>query len=164
MRLVAFAVASIVGLSVASAEDAKPTSPLTVVQALSMLMALKSLDGHEVVIKSKEGDQTKVVVPWELSGLLRLKIANDITVLQVVEGTAEKTRQGLLREATKDKPGPLTAGTPEYDEFIRQWSEVLNSPAPGSVDLARIAAADLKLDKNEIPVSVLSALMPILDQ
>jgi hypothetical protein len=142
---------------------------ITNAQALSLLSALRNLDGHIVVIKQAGQDQT-VMVPWEFgSGTLRLRIASNVTALVAVEKSVEDARQSIVKEVLSKMPAaedgkPRAAipnGSPEFDVFQKQYADMMNAPA--QVTLARIKASELKLDKNEIPVTALSALVPILD-
>ena len=141
--------------------QAKPK--LTVRQALSLLAALRNLDGHVV---------GNAMVPWDFqSGSLRLRIAGDISLLDPIDHLTELGRQQVFKEVAGkmplDKegkaPSQLAAGTPEFNEYQRQYDQLLDAPSPVSDALARIKASDLKLDKNDIPVTALSALSPILD-
>jgi hypothetical protein len=141
---------------------------LTVAEALSLLTALRTLDGHQIKVYDKDGKETGQVImqPWDFgSGLLRLKIANDITITAAVEKRLDDARQAILKEILKDEPGvtSLKPDTPEMAEFAKQYGQALNAPAQGLEDLAHIKASELKLEKNEISVTALSALRPILD-
>lgn len=144
---------------------------ITVGQSLSLLAALRNLDGRVVVVKQNGADVT-VVMPWDFaSGSLRLKIATDITILAKVEKTADDARQAIVREIIKGMPpGPdgrrpadIKPASPEMDIFSRQFGDLLAQPADGTERLVRIKSSELKLDKNEIPVTALSAMEPILD-
>lgn len=133
---------------------------LTVAEALSLLSGLRALDGRVVVVKDD-----KVLVPWEFgSGALRVKIARDISALAPVERRVEEARFAIVREITAGLPPgkSIEQGTPAYDKFQLQLQQVLDAPA-GKLDLARIRESELKLDRNEIPVTALSALVPIMD-
>jgi hypothetical protein len=163
---VAIAVAILAGPALG---QAKPK--LTVAQALSLLSALRNLDGHLSVVK-QGGQDVTIMVPWEFgSGALRARIAGDISLLNPIEKSADDSRRGILKEIIakmpdeKDgsRPQSVLPGTAEFTEFQRQYNEVLNGDSPISDMLARIKASELKLDKNEIPVTALSALEPILD-
>lgn len=130
-----------------AAAQAKPK--LTVGQGLSLLAALRTLDGHQVVIR-QNGQEAVVLVPWELaSGSLRLRVASNISILAINEKVAEDARQAILREGK--------------DTAQAQYAEALEQPAQGGDDLSRIKASELRLDKNEMSVTALSALAPILD-
>jgi hypothetical protein len=147
----------------AAAREASQRPALTVRDALSLAAALRNLDGRAVVIRQNGQDGT-VMVPWEFgSGSLRIRIANDLAALAPVERAAEASRQAIAQEVFRDTP----ADKPDparVEEFQRQYSQVLDTPAAGLGDLARISVSELKLDKNEIAVTVLQALKPILDQ
>jgi hypothetical protein len=146
---------------------ADEAAPITIRDALALATALRNLDGRMQVVKQAGGAEGTVMVPWEFgSGALRLRIANDLALVTAVEKKAEDARVAIVKEVLR-KMGPgavgFQQGTPEYDDFMRQYNEVLDGPAPGARDLSRIKASELKLDKNEIPVTVLQALRPILD-
>jgi hypothetical protein len=144
---------------------------ITVLQATQLSTALRNLDGHMIVVK-QNGTDAVVMVPWEFgSGVLRLRIANDISIIDASLKLAEDARLGIVKEQLKkletrtgEKATDLKQGTPEFDEFQKQYNEMVGQPAAGTQDLARIKASELRLDKNEIPVTVLTALAPILEQ
>lgn len=137
---------------------------LKVQDVLQVSTALRNLDGHMVVVKQGTAENT-VMIPWDFgSGSLRLRIANNISILDAAAKNVEDSRQAIIKEIMKK--GNLTEikpGTPEFEDFQRQYADVLVQPAPGTQDLARIKASELRLDKNEIPPTVLSALKPIMD-
>lgn len=146
MRYLAFV--TILLLTTAALAD---PSKITVREALALAGALRSMDGGS---KGYEFG----------SGVIRLKLANDLAIVQAVEASTEKARQSIVREILKGSGAvKIEIGTPEYDNFSTQYNAVLDQSAPGTQDLARVKASDLKLDKNEIPVTVLSAMKPILD-
>jgi hypothetical protein len=139
--------------------------------AQPLATALRNLDGHIIVIKQNGQDAT-IMTPWEFgSGSLRLRIANNIIIVDAALKTAEDTRIAIVKELLKkasDRTGaPVTdikPDMPESAEFQKQFADLMAQPAAGTQDLGRIKTSELRLDKNEIPVTVLSALAPILDQ
>jgi hypothetical protein len=147
---------------VARAEEPKK---ITVGEAIALAQALRSLDGHIVVIKRNGQDDT-VVSPWEFaSGSLRLRIASDMAIADRIANAAEQGRQAMVKEILqKAGVSELKPGAAETEDFLKQYQEVMDQPATGAQDFARIKASELKLDKNEIPVTVLNALAPILDR
>jgi hypothetical protein len=173
------AVAAMVGVGMAllalagaspGAAQAKP--PVTVAQGLSLLGALRNLDGRVVVIKGANGADQTVMLPWEFaSGTLRIKIAKNIATLAANEKAANDAREAIIKEllgrmpAGKDgaKPTTILPGTPEFDRFTVMYGEALEQPAKGSDELLRFKPSELKLEKNEIPVTALAAMAPILD-
>jgi len=167
MRTVtAIAFAAILATTAIAAADDRPQT-ITIEQGLKILGALRSIDVHPVIVKQSDGKESVQMMPWEYgSPKLRLTIANDITILEAAEKSYNLARLAIVKEVLKDKPAgtQIVDGTPEGVEFTRQYSELIAQPAPGGADLAHIKASDLKLDKNEIPSTVLSGLGPILDQ
>lgn len=146
---------------VRSGEQAK----MTVADVLALSTALRNLDGHMIVVKQNGTDGT-VMVPWEFgNGRLRLRIANDLSIVDAAVKIANDAQAAIFKEVTKKfNVTALTPGTPERTEYDAQIAELMKQPAAGEHDLAKIKASDLNLDKNEIPVSVLSALKPILEE
>jgi hypothetical protein len=146
------------------AAPAAAADKLTVLQANQLSVALRSLDGHIIVIKQNGQDAT-VMIPWEFnSAAVRLRIANDLAIVDAAVKVSDDVRNTIFKEVTK-KAGvtELRPGTPERDDYDRQAADLMAQPAAGTQDLARIKASELKLDRNEIPVSILSALKPIFD-
>lgn len=176
MKKLASAVLTVVLLAIpALAEPASKPSPppakqITVAEALSLLAGLRNLDGHVVVVK-QNGQDVTVIQPWDFgSGVLRLHIAWDLDILSKVETAANKSHDTIIREildkmpAGKDgaRPTSIPQGTQQFDDLQKQWQAVLDQPAEGAEHLLKIKASELKLDKNEIPVTALAALTPIL--
>lgn len=151
-------------LLLATAIDVQAQSkPPMIADALSMLQAFRNLDGRQVIVKVNGAD-TPVMTPWDFaSGTLRLRIARNISALAAVEKDVEETRQSIVKEILKGMPAgsQITPGTPEFEVFSLQIADALKQPA--AVTLSRIKASELRLDKNEIPITALSALAPILD-
>jgi hypothetical protein len=157
------------GLTAAAAQEAKP--PMTVGDALQALGALRTLDGHQVVVK-QNGQDVVVVQPWQFkSGALRLAIADDIAILTRLETSTDAARQNIVKEILKDMPPkadgapPVVApGSKEMENFVKQYNDLLAVPFAKAVTLTPIDAKALNLDVNEIPVTTLSALSPILNR
>jgi hypothetical protein len=144
---------------------------VTIQQAINLQTALRNLDGHLVIVKLNGQDGT-VMVPWMFdNGRLRKRIADDLSIIDGAVKVAEEARKAIFREvAAKFKVEPdaksgaqeLKAGTPERVEYDKQVEELMSAPAAGTQDLAKIKVSELKLDKNEIAVTALEALGPIL--
>jgi hypothetical protein len=126
---------------------------ITVRETLALAVALRNLDGR-LVQATSNGQAGTLLVPWEFhSGSLRLRIANNLSIAEAVVATTERVRQKMAKDFGESEPAA----------FQQQWDQILNAPAAGTQDLARIKASELNLDKNEISVTVLAALKPILD-
>lgn len=172
MRMTAFAVAlTILTLiyffpwAAAAEPERPPGQSITVRDAIMLLSGLRNLDGRPVVV-DQGGQKTTVVQPWEFkSGALRLRIASDVAILAAVEKAADEARIAIVKQVrAKRGVERIEADPAAFEEFSRLYDEVLNAPATGTEGLARIKASELRLDVNEIGVTVLSALQPILDQ
>lgn len=157
--------ASIASGAAAYAADEKPKpAKVTNEDALKLAVALRNLDGHAASVKNN-GQDAVIMIPWDFgSASLRLRIANDLTIAAAVERSVTEARSATFKELIR-KAGvkELAAGTKEREDYEKQDRALLDEAAPGSQDLARIKVSELKLDKNEIAVTVIEALRPILD-
>lgn len=166
LRLI-LSVPFLLAFTLAHAGDGK----ITAQETQQLATALRNLDGHMIVVKQNGSDGT-LMIPWEFgSASLRLRIASDLAIVDHSLKLIDDSRQAIVKELlrkreqrTGEKDVANIKGTdPEYAEFEKQFAELMASPAPGTQDLSRIKASELRLDKNEIPVTVLAALKPILD-
>lgn len=148
---------------VASPAQEVPKSPMTVGEAIQVLGALRALDGQQVIVKQNGGDVV-VAQPWKFSSAtLRLAIADNIAILSKLETSTDKARVGIIREIANGGDR-VSVGTKEFDEFQRQYDAMNAAPYGAAGALTRIDAKALNLDVNEIPVTTLSALWPILSR
>lgn len=152
--------------------QAKPK--LTRGTASTLLTALRALDGHDVILKD---GQTKVRLPYDFANAkLLIRIADDISALEPVDRNTAKAKQDafkvMLGKATSKECDGGDATEPVKDFALasdcgRQYLELLEQidaqDSPVSDMLSRINANDLKLDKNEIPATVIAGLRPLLD-
>jgi hypothetical protein len=162
---ITFAIAVALALASPPSAFAEKPAKLSIRDAIALTSALRNMDGHMVVIRPNGQDAT-IMIPWEFgNGSLRQRIANDLAILDPVAANAERVRQAIIQEILKKSgAAEIKPATSDFEEFQRQYNQALDQPAPGTQDLARIKAAELKLDQNEIPVTVLQAMKPILDQ
>lgn len=138
---------------------------ISVRDAIGLAAALRSLDGHTVILK-QDGKDVPTMVTYEFgSGSLRLRIASDLAILVAVEKQLEEARRSVVREILRSRGvASIDPGTPAYEDFTKQMEAILDQPAAGTEGLARIKGSELHLDKNEIPVTTLAAMAPVLDQ
>lgn len=164
------AVLMIIGLTAAAAaaqspaktDPPKPPAELTLNDCLTLLPGLNGLDGRTYVVNAGKATEQAVTLPYEFgNSRLRLDIARNIAQLVAVQRDADQVRQKIFMEVGKGAP-EIKPGSPESVEYDRQLRELTARPC--GVTLARIKAKDLKLDKNEIPGSVIGALDKILDR
>ncbi len=150
--------ALVVFVAWASPARSAETPKLTILDCQTIFSGLTALDGHNEITK----DQTSVVVAYQFaSAKLRMAIQSNLAALAAVQDTFTKTQQGIFREIAGGG-SKIEPGKPEFDRYNKQITELQQQPC--DVTLTRINAADLKLDKNEIPGSVLGALDKILEK
>lgn len=160
-RIFVFIVVLLFAQSVVAAEPAKETkaeSKLTIADCQTILAGLKGLDGRQEITK----DGSAVTTPYQFGNAkLRLALQQNIARLNDLQQDFVKVQQDLFREVA----GDASEIKPNTAEMVRYQKLILDAlQAPCNIELQRIKAEDLKLDKNEIQGSVLSALDKILDK
>lgn len=137
---------------------AAETKPLTILDCQNILGGLTALDGHTELSK----DNAPVTVSYQFgSARFRLALQQNIAALNAMQQDFTKSMQGVFKEIAGEA-AEIKPGTPEMARYTRQMNDA--QALPCAANLTRIKADDLKLDKNEIPGSVLGALDKILDR
>ncbi len=131
---------------------------LTIAECQTILSGLTGLDGRTEL--SRDGAAVTLAYKFE-NARLRVAIQQNIAALQAVQAEFSKGVQGVFKEIAGDAP-EIKPGTPEMVRYTKQVTDAQQLPC--RAELVRIKADDLKLDKNEIPGSVLGALDKILDK
>lgn len=151
MRKTLIVLAALLACGVARAAE----PDLTVEQALNISAALRSLDTYE----AKDKDGKYYAASYTFSGVTRMAIAVDLEKTSSVL----KTYQATVNEVIRKLSGGGAKVPPErMAEFNTETTKMLAAPA--GISLTRIKQADLKLDENPIPGSVLGLLLPIIDR
>lgn len=135
-------------------------------QALGMPGALPQLEGQpQPIAQGKDGDGKELpprilIKPYEFSGKVRWAISKNLLALQEQVKAFEMTRVLLVKEAA----GGAEKIPDEDHAAISKFTAKLNAIMDDEVklELTRLSQDDLKLDVNQIPFSVLTALAPIL--
>jgi len=165
-----FAATAILALLAAPALAAEaPKPPLTTGQALNILAGMRAIDTHTIVVKQGADQAIIPNQPWEYGdGKFRLRISRNISALKTLADAHEEARQRIVAEIMQTMPAPapgktkeIAPNTPEFEKFSQQYKDLIAAPA--QVDLFRIKASELKLDKNEIPAESIALLAPIFD-
>ena len=155
--------------TLAIAQDKDKAHELTVGDVINVYSALSSgtLDVHQTGVVDKNGNPVTAPNDFNFSGTVHLAMARDaaqgLVVFQAYQKAVTALRiqvAGIGKDVPKEK----------LDDFNMETSKMLEAPA--GVTLVRIKEADLCLDialpacptKNNIPVSTLSLLWPIIDQ
>jgi hypothetical protein len=143
-------------------EPGLPSSGLTINDCLLILQGLNSLDGRQVVVNAGKSNEQVVLQAYEFGNAkLRLDIAHDLAILSAVQKDSQAVQQKIFLEVGKGSPD-IKPGTPELLDYNNQLKDLMARPC--LADVSRIKAGDLKLDKNDIPGSVLAAIDKILDR
>jgi hypothetical protein len=131
---------------------------LTVGQAWQIINALHALDGHQEIVH--DGDRQSVVtVPYKFGPGFRWALATDWTALQPI---AEAYQKAARAEAGELSPGgAIKDGTPEAKKFAE--ADAILQAKEQTVNIVRLKLSEFALEKNDIPISALSALSPIID-
>lgn len=152
-------VVAVLGLSLAG----RPAPAMSLQQGLDALGALQALDGHEQVVK-EAGAERSVKVPYQLSGLVRLGIARDLSRLRLEVDHFQAARKAKIQEMNPTG-SELKPGSSEERALIGEITKML-AVEVSDEGLAKFTAADLGLlapTNNPIPASVLAGLGPLFD-
>jgi hypothetical protein len=158
MKTHIIALAALTLISTLHAQTATPAgtaSVRTVGDAIALSQALSQLDGQKKIVDhGKDIPAEVVVVPYEFSGPVRFALADDLAALQVPLKAFDDAKQALAKQYPSDSNGKLS------EKFLVEANAALAQPV--DLKLKQIKRADLQLDRNPIPLSVLAALSPVL--
>ena len=143
----------------ASALGAEPIK-LKVSDLLALQQGLAAFDGQQKVVLQGDAPAKVVLTPYELSGKVRWVIAQDLAALQPQAKAVDEARNALLKQIGGEFGTIPSTDTARISKFTAAYNEVLNQSV--TVELTKIALADLKLDANPLPPTVLSSLTPII--
>lgn len=135
---------------------------LTVAQEINLSNALAALDGHNVIPRVNGQDQAAANVAYDFSGDVRWKIRDDLQALQPKVDAWQKVSRDILKDVSGGSmviPVSDLGRQAIYTSKITEASETIDPSPPKLQFLSR---ADLNLNSNPIPGSVLNLLAPIL--
>jgi hypothetical protein len=160
MKRVALVIAALALSSPAPAAEPE----LTIDDCLTILVGLNGLDGHQALTR----DNTVVVLSYKFENAkLRGIIQENIAALGAVQSNLQKVQQQIFKEVagSKFELRPDAADPAERALLQQYQKQALDArQGPCKATLSRISLNDLRLDKNEIPGSILAALSKILDK
>ena len=132
---------------------------LTVQQILAASAALKALDTYERVVR--EGSNERVVrEPYRFGGAVRMALARIQAGLRVHADAFDAAHDALVREISGGEAQIRPEMHGQQARFREEIGKVL--AATHALDLPALTEADLRLDDNPLPPSVLVALLPLL--
>lgn len=107
-----------------------------------------------------QGTDKVIRVPYKFAGSVRLTIARNMRALKEAFEDYDKARAALVRQHAPDGKEEIEPNTPEMKAFAEAhknlWDSELDLPG-----VKEITEADLDLDKNTIPPTVLAGLFPV---
>lgn len=126
---------------------------LTTQQVLRLVEAFQHFDQAPQMHDGKPARE-----PYKLAGTVRMAMARNIAKLGEVVGAYQKARNGLIYEHAA--AGGNTVAADRLADYERAHADLLESTH--EIEVIRLSEANLQLDVNEIPVSVLAALIPVM--
>jgi len=119
---------------------------------LELRQALIALDGLPTPTSLENRNAQTYLKPYDFTGTVRFRIGKTLNALKPIAEAIEKAGDAVTRKYAVDNiiPGPMvSAYTTERTELMDVENEI---------DIPKLTEADLKLDVNPIPGSVLSIL------
>jgi hypothetical protein len=145
----------VAALLLSTAAQAESVS-LTVQQTRELYVALSSLDGYEKIVK--DGASEKVVkTPYAFGGGLRLAIGRNLLAVSPTVQVYDKSSRELFTQFAGGKDKLEGEGLVKFQAEAQKMQD-----AKASVEVIKIKPAELKLDENPIPGSVIAGLQAIL--
>lgn len=145
-------------------EPIKPgEAGVTIADCLGILSGLNALDagGRRIVAEGKPTESAETI-HFKLPGKVRDAIGHNEFVLATVQQEAQAANRRVQLEIIAGGAESIKPGTKENLIFDQRMSEYMARPC--AVQLDHIRDADLDLDHNDIPGSVLSLLTKIRDK
>ena len=159
---------------------------ITVADAISIWNGIQALDNHSTGVLDKNGNQVTAPNNFQYSGAVHLALARDgakayMVVKEYNDELAKlrtkftEDRKKLVDEIGDDKTDAAKKKLADFDQdgqkqYDKQSAEMLAAPV-SDVAFIHIKSADLCLDakppecpvRNAIPINILTALLPIID-
>lgn len=149
--------------SVAAFAADTPSNPfmITVRQEVELFQAITALDqGGSKIIDGKEAH-----IPFQFSSGVRWTLSGD---LDSVKGAYDRfeslSSQKQGEEAAKQKKDDMAAQAKMNAAVDADLTAILNMAADPQPKIKKVSLADLQLDTNPIPMSILTKLRPIISE
>lgn len=119
--------------------------------------AIIALDGTDRAVDQGPGNPARILrEPYKFAGDVRARLAANLAVLAAAGKDANDQRDALIRQISGGGSSIDQKDKAKLDEFNRAAQLLFEKER--TLDLSPIATADLQLDQNAIPVSVLAVL------
>lgn len=125
--------------------------------------AFQALDGRPVPVEVDTDDGKKRTLihtqPYSFSGPARLQIAKWLQVLKTSNETLSKAHDQLVRQFSE---APKFDKVPDdkMDAFRTEWLKVQEESQ--QFEQAPVKLADLKIEDNKLPGTIVAVLLPLL--
>lgn len=137
-----------------------PKDKMTVQECLGVLAGLQALDGRRVIVSAGKPSEAAETIAYKFSGKLRDTISHNIFLLSQVQQEGQAANRRIQNEIGKGNA--IAPGSKEAIELDGRLSDYMARPC--KADLEHIRDADLRLDENDIPGSVLALIYKIRDK
>jgi hypothetical protein len=136
---------------------------MTIQDCLGILTGLNMLDaGARVIVSAGKPTEAAETIRFKLPAKVRDAMSHDIFVLGQVQQEGQANNRRVQLEIMGASPDPIKPGSKENMVFDQRMSEYTARPC--TVALDHIRDADLDLEHNDVPASVLSLLSKIRDK
>lgn len=119
--------------------------------------ALIALDGQSLPVGGENAKSGVYMKPYDFTGSVRFRIGRMLSIIKPIAADVDKACDAIVTKYAVDNLIP-----PEYvRKYHAERSDLLDIET--DVEITKLTEADLKLDVNPIPVSVLSVLNSIIE-
>lgn len=154
---------SLSGVLAAEQPAAPPAEGLTISDCLGIMAGLNALDaGYRVIVAAGKPTESAETIHFKFPGRLRDAIGHDEFMLGQVQQEVNAANRRTQLEIIGTKEDVIKPGSKDNLIFDQRMSEYTAKAC--TVQLDHIRDADLDLEHNEIPGSVLSLLTKIRDK
>jgi len=124
---------------------------------LNLFRGLNSLDGR-LAPSAAMADSNPALIPYKFGGKARITLARWLAAVKSANDTLSAAHDALVRQfipvGEKEVPPARRA------EFQAEWDKVMDDTV--SFELPKVPVDELFAEDNQLPVSVLAVLSPIL--
>lgn len=168
MKIVSTVIFLTISLLTANANATPPTLlPVTVNECLNLRTAIIALDGHvalaangsALMAPDARGVQRPVTVPYKFAPGVIAKLADDEVMLDKL--FADEQAEAQARKM-KETGGGKLGGKAIDDDLNAETLAALAKPCPVADKLETVSDAELNIDTNNLPPSIVAGLKPIL--
>lgn len=125
-------------------------------EVLNLLVALRELDGYTKIVM-EGGRETSVQASYVFTAATRFTLAKNIAKLQPLAKAYQDAFNAKVKEISGGESKVPKEKEAQFLEELRPLQE-----QEEEVELTKITEADMKLEVNPIPGSVLANLLPII--